>query len=85
MKNKGFMAVVALAALASVGTNLVLLHHLAHKEKAKRAEERAQEAMDEDAREETRRSQAMERGIDNLMSYQPKIGLNNVKGAGDLG
>lgn len=78
------LACAAAVLLMDTAVNALALMRRVGKKREERQEERAQEAMEEADREERRRSRAMDEGIDNLMSYQPKVvGLSNVTAEGD--
>lgn len=54
--------------------NMRMYCRVMRKEEEARQEEAIQAAMDEAAAEETRRSRAMDEGIENLMTFQVKAG-----------
>ena len=60
---------------------LVLIFlRLTRGDRERKADDRVQEAMDEAAEAEARRSRAMDEGFDNVMSYSVKLGRGKTTG-----
>lgn len=60
---------------------LVLIFlRLTRSDRERKADDRVQEAMDEAAEAEARRSRAMDEGFDNVMSYSVKLGRGRTTG-----
>ena len=60
---------------------LVLIFlRLTRGDRERKADDRVQEAMDEAAEAEARRSRAMDEGFDNVMSYSVKLGHGRTTG-----
>ena len=70
--------IVVLLMLGAV--NMTLYIRMTRSDRERKADDRVQEAMDEAAEAEARRSQAMDEGFDNVMSYSVKLGRGRTTG-----
>ena len=73
-----FVNIVVLLMLCAV--NMTLYICLTRGDRERKADDRVQEAMDEAAEAEARRSRAMDEGFDNVMSYSVKLGHGRTTG-----
>ena len=60
--------------------NMVLYARVTRSDRERKADDKVQEAMDEAAEAEARRSRAMDEGFDNVMSYSVKLGRGKTTG-----
>ena len=60
--------------------NMALYARVTRSDRERKADDKVQEAMDEAAEEEVRRSRAMDEGFDNVMSYSVKLGRGKTTG-----
>ena len=60
--------------------NLAVYSRILRKEQERKAEDAVQEAMDEAAEEEARRSRSMNEGFENLMQYEVRLGRGKTTG-----
>ena len=60
--------------------NMALYARLNRSDRERKADDKVQEAMDEAAEAEARRSRAMDEGFDNVMSYSVKLGHGKTTG-----
>ena len=60
--------------------NMVLYARVARSDRERKADDKVQEAMDDAAEAEARRSRAMDEGFDNVMSYSVKLGRGKTTG-----
>ena len=60
--------------------NMALYARVTRSDRERKADDKVQEAMDEAAEDEVRRSRAMDEGFDNVMSYSVKLGRGNTTG-----
>ena len=60
--------------------NMALYARMARSDREQKADDKVQEAMDEAAEDEVRRSRAMDEGFDNVMSYSVKLGRGKTTG-----
>lgn len=60
--------------------NMALYARMTRSDRERKADDKVQEAMDEAAEDEVRRSRAMDEGFDNVMSYSVKLGRGNTTG-----
>ena len=60
--------------------NMVLYARVTRSDRERKADDKVQEAMDEAAEDEARRSRAMDVGFDNVMSYSVKLGHGKTTG-----
>ena len=60
--------------------NMVLYARVTRSDRERKADDRVQEAMDDAAEAEARRSRAMDEGFDNVMSYSVKLGHGRTTG-----
>ena len=70
--------IVVLLMLGAV--NMTLYIRMTRGDRERKADDRVQEAMDEAAGAEARRSRAMDEGFDNVMSYSVKLGHGKTTG-----
>lgn len=70
--------IVVLLMLGAV--NMTLYIRMTRGDRERKADDRVQEAMDEAAEAEARRSMAMDEGFDNVMSYSVKLGHGRTTG-----
>lgn len=70
--------IVVLLMLGAV--NMSLYIRVTRCDREKKADDKVQEAMDEAAEAEARRSRAMDEGFDNVMSYSVKLGHGKTTG-----
>ena len=73
-----FVNIVVLLMLGAV--NMTLYIRMTRSDRERKADDRVQEAMDEAAEAEARRSRAMDEGFDNVMSYSVKLGRGKTTG-----
>lgn len=73
-----FVNIVVLLMLGAV--NMTLYIRMTRSDRERKADDRVQEAMDEAAEAEARRSRAMDEGFDNVMSYSVKLGRGRTTG-----
>ena len=73
-----FVNIVVLLMLGVV--NMTLYIRMTRSDRERKADDRVQEAMDEAAEAEARRSRAMDEGFDNVMSYSVKLGRGRTTG-----
>ena len=73
-----FVNIVVLLMLGAV--NMTLYIRMTRSDRERKADDRVQEAMDEAAEDEARRSRAMDEGFDNVMSYSVKLGRGKTTG-----
>ena len=73
-----FLNIVILLMLCAV--NMTLYIRMTRSDRERKADDRVQEAMDEAAEAEARRSRAMDEGFDNVMSYSVKLGRGRTTG-----
>ena len=73
-----FVNIVVLLMLGAV--NMTLYIRMTRSDRERKADDRVQEAMDEAADAEARRSRAMDEGFDNVMSYSVKLGRGRTTG-----
>lgn len=74
------LGLVAVLLIALLGLNAALYIRIARPDRERKSEEKVQEAMDEAAEAEARRSRAMDEGFDNLMGYSVKLGHGRSTG-----
>ena len=60
--------------------NMSLYARVTRSDRERKADDKVQEAMDEAAEAEARRSRAMDEGFDNVMSYSVKLGRGKTTG-----
>ena len=60
--------------------NMALYARVTRSDRERKADDKVQEAMDDAAEEEARRSRAMDEGFDNVMSYSVKLGRGKTTG-----
>ena len=60
--------------------NMALYARVTRSDRERKADDKVQEAMDEAAEAEARRSRAMDEGFDNVMSYSVKLGRGKTTG-----
>ena len=60
--------------------NMALYVRVTRSDRERKADDKVQEAMDEAAEAEARRSRAMDEGFDNVMSYSVKLGRGKTTG-----
>lgn len=60
--------------------NMVLYARVTRSDRDRKADDKVQEAMDDAAEAEARRSRAMDEGFDNVMSYSVKLGRGKTTG-----
>ena len=60
--------------------NMALYARVTRSDRERKADDKVQEAMDEAAESEARRSRAMDEGFDNVMSYSVKLGRGKTTG-----
>ena len=60
--------------------NMALYARMTRSDRERKADDKVQEAMDEAAEDEVRRSRAMDEGFDNVMSYSVKLGRGRTTG-----
>ena len=60
--------------------NMALYVRVTRSDRERKADDKVQEAMDEAAEAEARRSRAMDEGFDNVMSYSVKLGHGKTTG-----
>ena len=60
--------------------NMVLYARVTRSDRERKADDNVQEAMDDAAEAEARRSRAMDEGFDNVMSYSVKLGRGKTTG-----
>ena len=60
--------------------NMALYARATRSDRERKADDKVQEAMDEAAEAEARRSRAMDEGFDNVMSYSVKLGHGKTTG-----
>ena len=60
--------------------NMALYARVTRSDRERKADDKVQEAMDEAAEDEVRRSRAMDEGFDNVMSYSVKLGRGKTTG-----
>ena len=60
--------------------NMALYARLTRSDRERKADDKVQDAMDEAAEDEARRSRAMDEGFDNVMSYSVKLGRGKTTG-----
>ena len=60
--------------------NMALYVRVTRSDRERKADDKVQEAMDEAAEDEARRSRAMDEGFDNVMSYSVKLGRGKTTG-----
>ena len=70
--------IVVLLMLGAV--NMTLYIRMTRSDRERKADDKVQEAMDEAAEDEVRRSRAMDEGFDNVMSYSVKLGRGKTTG-----
>ena len=70
--------IVVLLMLGAV--NMALYIRMTRADREKKADDKVQDAMDEAAEDEVRRSRAMDEGFDNVMSYSVKLGRGKTTG-----
>ena len=73
-----FLNIVILLMLGAV--NMALYARVTRADREKKADEKVQDAMDEAAEAEARRSRAMDESFDNVMSYSVKLGRGKTTG-----
>ena len=73
-----FVNIVVLLMLGAV--NMTLYIRMTRSDRERKADDRVQEAMDDAAEAEARRSRAMDEGFDNVMSYSVKLGRGRTTG-----
>lgn len=73
-----FVNILMLFMLGAV--NMTLYIRVTRSDRERKADDKVQEAMDEAAEAEARRSRAMDEGFDNVMSYSVKLGHGNTTG-----
>ena len=60
--------------------NMALYARVTRSDRERKADDKVQEAMDEAAEDEARRSRAMDEGFDSVMSYSVKLGHGKTTG-----
>ena len=60
--------------------NMALYVRVTRSDRERKADDKVQDAMDEAAEDEARRSRAMDEGFDNVMSYSVKLGRGKTTG-----
>lgn len=60
--------------------NMALYARVTRSDRERKSDDKVQEAMDEAAEDEVRRSRAMDEGFDNVMSYSVKLGRGKTTG-----
>ena len=60
--------------------NMALYARVTRSDRERKADDKVQDAMDEAAEDEARRSRAMAEGFDNVMSYSAKLGRGKTTG-----
>ena len=60
--------------------NMALYARMTRSDRERKADDKVQDAMDEAAEDEVRRSRAMDEGFDNVMSYSVKLGHGKTTG-----
>ena len=60
--------------------NMVLYARVTRSDRERKADDKVQDAMDDAAEAEARRSRAMDEGFDNVMSYSVKLGRGKTTG-----
>ena len=60
--------------------NMALYARMTRSDRERKADDKVQEAMDDVAEAEARRSRAMDEGFDNVMSYSVKLGHGKTTG-----
>ena len=76
-----FLLCVNIVVLLMLGAvNMALYIGMTRGDRERKADDRVQEAMDEAAEAEARRSRAMDEGFDNVMSYSVKLGRGRTTG-----
>ena len=60
--------------------NMALYARVTRSDRERKADDKVQEAMDDAAAAEARRSRAMDEGFDNVMSYSVKLGRGKTTG-----
>ena len=60
--------------------NMALYAWVTRSDRERKADDKVQEAMDDAAEAEARRSRAMDEGFDNVMSYSVKLGRGKTTG-----
>lgn len=60
--------------------NMALYARMTRSDRERKADDKVQDAMDEAAEDEARRSRAMDEGFDNVMSYSVKLGRGKTTG-----
>ena len=60
--------------------NMALYVRVTRSDRERKADDKVQDAMDEAAEDEARRSRAMDEGFDNLMGYTVNLGLGRSTG-----
>ena len=60
--------------------NMALYVRVTRSDRERKADDKVQDAMDEAAEDEARRSRAMDEGFDNVMSYSVKLGYGKTTG-----
>ena len=60
--------------------NMALYARVTRSDRERKADDKVQDAMDEAAEDEVRRSRAMDEGFDNVMSYSVKLGRGKTTG-----
>ena len=66
--------------LMLLAVNVTLLCRLTRSDREKKADDRVQDAMDEAAEAEARRSRAMDEGFENVMGYTVNLGRGRSTG-----
>ena len=73
-----FLNIVILLMLGAV--NMALYARMTRSDREKKADEKVQDAMDEAAEAEARRSREMDEGFDNVMGYTVNLGRGRSTG-----
>ena len=60
--------------------NMALYVRVTRSDRERKADDKVQDAMDEAAEDEARRSRDMDEGFDNVMSYSVKLGRGKTTG-----
>ena len=60
--------------------NMALYVRVTRSDRERKADDKVQDAMDEAAEDEARRSRAMDEGFDSVMSYSVKLGRGKTTG-----
>ena len=60
--------------------NMALYVRVTRSDRERKADDKVQDAMDDAAEDEARRSRAMDEGFDNVMSYSVKLGRGKTTG-----